>query len=269
MSNIFEGGVKNMLQTHIDKVIDSFDEEELIKLNYQNNNDKKYIDEKFDELDIPNNPKLREEVWDFAKDQISEGFSYSVYTSLNESYDIIKLLESEASKEAKELGLYHKGFGNYTDEKGGSTIYKTINGKLTPFGKMAKRKKKEKEEDEPKKSKKPKKIEVKPSEIKFKSKDEEESSKKKKKKIKGISSIHRSKGDKYTFYFEYNGNPSSITLTEKEYRSGKPISKIIAYKIKHRQEMKSKGKKTPEMKKKERKEREAMFKPSTIKTRKK
>lgn len=166
-------------------------------------------------------------------DKISDVYLYPIF-------EMYILEASFAAKKAKRKGLIHKGFGNYTDEPGGPTIYKTVNGKLAPLKRKKRVRKKSKEEEEASKRKYKRSLEKKQEELDKKAKGDRRGRPKKKQSKSGISGIKRTSGDGYQYEFEYNGEKATITLTDKEYHSGKSIINIIKDKIEHRQKMKDK-----------------------------
>lgn len=156
-------------------------------------------------------------------------------------YEMYLLEASFAAKKAKRKGLIHKGFGNYTDEPGGMTLFKTVNGKLTPLRRKKRVRKKSEEEEEATKRKYQRSLAKKQEELDQKAKGDGRGRPKKKQTKTGVSGIKRTSGDGYEYEFEFNGEKSTITLTDKEYHSGKSVINIIKDKIEHRQKMKNKA----------------------------
>ncbi len=155
-------------------------------------------------------------------------------------FEMYLLEASFAAKKAKKKGLIHKGFGNYTDEPGGPTLYKTVNGKLAPLRRKKRVRKKSKEEEEATERKYQRKLKKRQEELDKKAKGDKRGRPKKKHTKMGVSGIKRISGEGYHYEFEYNGEKATITLTDKEYHSGKSIVNIIKDKIEHRQKMKNK-----------------------------
>ena len=259
---------ENQLHEYAEYILECFGHE-ILKYSYD---DYIYeIEEKINEGEIPVKiPYVERELsFDYAKelalkespDDILlklDGFSSGLSEILYNSDTVSNMLqESLATNKARKLGLIHKGFGNYAEEKDGATMFKTVDGKLVPFG--SKKKKKSDSDSKDKKSNVPTKKEEPNSNKDSNKKDDKEVKKDKKQKKTGITGIRRSKSNKYTYHFEQDGVASSITLSDKEYSSGVPVINIIKTKIEHRKKMKNVGEKSKEFKKQERRSRESKF----------
>ena len=146
--------------------------------------------------------------------------------------------ESDASEEARELGLVHRGFGRYSSKKHGPIGYQTQGGKLVPFVDSGTSPKSNTQDTSGETEKEKEEMRRKLASMK--------------KRQTGLTDVEKAGDEPYAYTFRWNGKAGKIIFTKIEIafmkEKGLPPSKIILDRIEKKIEKKNELRKSKEEK---------------------